>query len=777
MERAMFKKPVYLALFVLINLGFLLTAYEGQTQGVINLPQTGQSKCYDTSGTEISCAGTGQDGELQAGVEWPEPRFTVSGDCVTDNLTGLMWAKNGNLPNGTKTWQKALDYVASINSGSGLCGHKDWRLPNVNELESLINSDEASTANWLNSQGFSNVQSNNYCWSSTTITYNADNAWILTIWSGHVHDFSKSNDYYVWPVRSGQLNNPDPLYPANVWKTGQTTSYSSGDDGDLEKGVFWPVPRFTDHGNGTITDNLTGLMWTKNADLAGGTKFWQGALDYVKSINSGAGLGGYHDWRLPNRKELFSLIDHSKWVPALPASHPFQNVQSDYYWSSTTSAYSTDSAWFVYMWYGAVYASSKSGRNFVWPVRSGQGPLGYPDISVTPNPVEFGSVNVGATSEKQVIVKNDGNANLVIGTITSPTSPFSKATDNCSGQTIAPNATCTVMYRFAPTTSGNFSSRSNIPSNDPDENPVTISLNGVGVVETVSIPNILTGPITGTTGVSYSYTTGGSTSSLGHSVQYQFDWGDGTNSGWLPVGTTSASHPWSSAGNYPVKTQARCATDTSVLSSWSSSISVNIGAPITYPLTTSVNPSGAGIVTLNPAGGTYNAGTAVTLTATPNSGYTFSSWSGDLTGSTNPAQITMDGNKTVTAVFLLIKAEEDNPGITYTGTWNTYTSPSCSGGAMKYSGQEGAKAEFSFTGTGIKWIVTKATMMGKAKVYLDGGYMGLVDLYSSSPAFQVVLQKPGLAPGNHTLRLEVSGQKNLRATGYYINIDAFEVIP
>jgi alpha-amylase len=200
-------------------------------------------------------------------------------------------------------------------------------------------------------------------------------------------------------------------------------------------------------------------------------------------------------------------------------------------------------------------------------------------------------------------------------------------------------------------------------------------------------------------------------------------------------------------------------------------------APLIYTLTTSVNPPGAGIVTLNPPSGTYNAGTAVTLTATPNSGYTFSSWSGDLTGSTNPAQITMDGNKTVTAVFLLIKAEEDNPGITYTGTWNTYTSPSCSGGAMKYSGQEGAKAEFSFTGTGIKWIVTKATMMGKAKVYLDGGYMGLVDLYSSSPAFQVVLQKPGLAPGNHTLRLEVSGQKNLRATGYYINIDAFEVIP
>jgi uncharacterized repeat protein (TIGR02543 family) len=197
--------------------------------------------------------------------------------------------------------------------------------------------------------------------------------------------------------------------------------------------------------------------------------------------------------------------------------------------------------------------------------------------------------------------------------------------------------------------------------------------------------------------------------------------------------------------------------------------------PTSYTLTTSVNPPGAG--TVIPSGGTYGAGTIVTLTATPNLGYTFSSWSGDLSGSTNPAQITMDGYKTVTAVFLLIKVEENNPAITYTGTWNTYTSASCSGGAMKYSGQQGAKAEFSFTGTGIKWIVTKAMMMGKAKVYLDGGYMGLVDLYSSSPAYQVVLQKAGLAPGNHTLRLEFSGQKNPRATGYYINIDAFEVIP
>ena len=549
--------------------------------GVIDLPQTGQTKCYNASGTEIPCSGTGQDGESQAGVEWPDPRFTVSGDCVTDNLTGLIWTKNGNLPNGTRTWQGALDYVASINSGSGLCGHKDWRLPNFNELESLINSGEAFTANWLNSQGFSNVQSY-YYWSSTTFAYFEETVypWVVRMWDGSVDYGAKSSSFYVWPVRSGQLNNPDPLYPANVWKTGQTTSYSSGDDGDLEKGVSWPVPRFTDHGDETITDNLTGLMWTKNANLAGAPKFWQEALDYVKSINSGAGLGGYHDWCLPNRKELFSLIDRSRNSPALPSGHPFQNVQSVFYWSSTTYAFSTGIAWFVGMWGGGVFYSGKySDYFYVWPVRSGQGPLGYPDISVTPNPVPFGNVNVGGTSDQTVTIKNDGNANLVVGTITQPSQPFSKIQDNCSGQTIAPNSICTVIYRFAPTTSGNFSSNSNIPSNDPDENPAIVSLNGVGVVETVSIPNILTGPVSGTTGVSYSYSTGGSTSSLGHSVEYQFDWkGDGSE--LSPWGPAAQLKTWTVAGTYNVKARARCATHTSVISGWTSGLTVTISAGV-----------------------------------------------------------------------------------------------------------------------------------------------------------------------------------------------------
>ena len=98
---------------VVLTLILLCLGQIAMAQGVISLPWTGQEKCYNSSGTEISCTGTGQDGEYQMGTDWPDPRFTSSGDCVTDNLTGLMWSKNANLPNGTMNWQGALDYVAS----------------------------------------------------------------------------------------------------------------------------------------------------------------------------------------------------------------------------------------------------------------------------------------------------------------------------------------------------------------------------------------------------------------------------------------------------------------------------------------------------------------------------------------------------------------------------------------------------------------------------------------------------------------------------------------
>jgi len=157
----------------------------------------------------------------------------------------------------------------------------------------------------------------------------------------------------------------------NLPKTGQTTSYYNRDDGDLQKGVAWPSPRFTDHGNGTVTDNLTGLMWTKNATPAGTYMTWQQALDYCKGLS----FAGYTDWRLPNKKELRSLCDYSQYNPALPLGHPFTNVQSSGYWSATTYADVPYYAWVVRMNLGFVddYYSKSGYDYYAWPVRAGQG--------------------------------------------------------------------------------------------------------------------------------------------------------------------------------------------------------------------------------------------------------------------------------------------------------------------------------------------------------------------------------------------------------------------
>lgn len=66
------------------------------------------------------------------------------------------------------------------------------------------------------------------------------------------------------PVRAGQQDGADTTYPANVWDTGQRRSHFPGDDGDLRMGVNWSMYRFSDNGDGTVTDKFTELMWLKD---------------------------------------------------------------------------------------------------------------------------------------------------------------------------------------------------------------------------------------------------------------------------------------------------------------------------------------------------------------------------------------------------------------------------------------------------------------------------------------------------------------------------------
>ena len=133
--------------------------------------------------------------------------------------------------------------------------------------------------------------------------------------------------------------------------------------------------RFTDNGNGTVTDSVTGLIWLKNANCLG-FQPWTNALSSANGLASGnCGLtdgSTAGQWRLPNRNELQSLIDYTASSPALPAGHPFVGVQPTDYWSSSTYAPNTSNAWRVGLDAGTVPTYNKNTPSFVWPVRGGQ---------------------------------------------------------------------------------------------------------------------------------------------------------------------------------------------------------------------------------------------------------------------------------------------------------------------------------------------------------------------------------------------------------------------
>jgi hypothetical protein len=184
-----------------------------------------------------------------------------------------------------------------------------------------------------------------------------------------------------------------------------------------------------------------------------------------------------------------------------------------------------------------------------------------------------------------------------------------------------------------------------------------LSVNISGCTEAVSTPNPPTGPDSGIIDTDYSFTADGATSSLGHPIEYRFDWGDGTFSDWLPVGTTIASKSWSTANNYPIALQARCATDTDVVSNWSETLSVNITSNPT--LTVLKSGTGDGTVTSSPGGincgddcsEVYNPGTKVRLTAKADTNSTFTGWSSGGCSGTGKCIVTMDTDTSVTATF------------------------------------------------------------------------------------------------------------------------------
>jgi len=168
------------------------------------LPATGQATCYNASGTLISCAGTGQDGEYQKGATKRYNKYAIGSDYVTVDLnTKLMWASAGNAAgcnNGaTATWINALSYC----EGLTFAGYTDWRLPNAYELFSIVLLDPTHGGPYINTTAFPNTVSG-YYWSSTTGVHSTDGALLVYFDYGPVVYGNRANSYYVRCVRGGQ---------------------------------------------------------------------------------------------------------------------------------------------------------------------------------------------------------------------------------------------------------------------------------------------------------------------------------------------------------------------------------------------------------------------------------------------------------------------------------------------------------------------------------------------------------------------------------------------
>jgi hypothetical protein len=163
------------------------------------IPKTGQIKCYDSEGNEVSCAETNQDGDLQMGLIWPKPRFTLQKDIVLDRLTGLYWLKNANIYPKKMNWLEALNNVKKFARDMSK-KHMQWRLPTINELESLVDCSQHGPA-LPSDHPFENVR--DVYWSSTTSFFEPDWAWALYFNKGATGvGFKQNKDFHLWPVAS-----------------------------------------------------------------------------------------------------------------------------------------------------------------------------------------------------------------------------------------------------------------------------------------------------------------------------------------------------------------------------------------------------------------------------------------------------------------------------------------------------------------------------------------------------------------------------------------------
>lgn len=295
------------------------------------VPDTGQTNHYtQTFGEDSDFSGRG-------------PAYADNGDgTVTDQVTGLMWQKTDG---GEMTWEQAKEFARKLKLG----GHQDWRLPASLELFSLLNHDANRPA--MNTAFFTRTEAE-YWWTDST----------------RADDNAK-----VWAANAGGGIGAHP----------KRETLSAGGERRIHvrcvrgASLCGAGPQLKDNGDGTVSDQRTGLIWQKIGVSQGMT--WEAALKYCQSLQ----LSGRDDWRLPNIKELRSISDDRKVQPSLDKTF-FPEAQSAYYWSSTSQGNRPERAWFVDFQSGLVSYADKPDQHLLLAVRGGMAAPG-PKVKSAPN--------------------------------------------------------------------------------------------------------------------------------------------------------------------------------------------------------------------------------------------------------------------------------------------------------------------------------------------------------------------------------------------------------
>jgi PKD repeat protein len=320
---------------------------------------TAQTRCYNES-TSITAPTAGQpfygQDAQNAGVQ---PSYTLGADglTVTDNRTGLTWQRSPDTGDGVLTtgdklnWSSAQARPAALNAAH-FGGYSDWRLPTIKELYSLIDfrGTDPSGLSGTNTSTLTPFINTNYF----QFVYGGSSS---AVGDRIIDSQYASSTLYVAPDLMGDGGK---LFGVN-FADGRIKGYGLVNNG-TEKTFFVQCVRgnssyglnlFVDNGNQTVTDQATGLMWAKNDSGTG--MGWSNALAWAQAKNSTRYLG-YNDWRLPDIKELQSILDYTR-SPDTTASAAIdpvfactqitnENSQVDYpwYWSSTTHDTYTGSA-------------------------------------------------------------------------------------------------------------------------------------------------------------------------------------------------------------------------------------------------------------------------------------------------------------------------------------------------------------------------------------------------------------------------------------------------